>query len=144
MADRVLLGLEPEPAPRQAVQQGRDASASTLSVAEEDSLIARLREGEEEAYEVKYDGYARRQQELIERFQGPVYNLVCRLLDEPDEAPDVVQEVFLKVFRNVLSFRNESSLKTWVYRIAVNESHNQRRWFMRHRRKEVGLELLIF
>src|SRR5262249_27808938 len=56
------------------------------------------------------------------------------------DAPDVVQEVFLKVFRNVGLFRGESSLKTWIYRIAVNEARNQRRWFSRHRRQEVGLE----
>jgi RNA polymerase sigma-70 factor (ECF subfamily) len=52
----------------------------------------------------------------------------------------VVQEVFLKVFRNVASFRGESSIKTWIYRIAVNEARNQRRWFSRHRRQEVNLE----
>lgn len=129
MADRILLGFEPESAASPAAHESRDVRSSTLSVAEEDRLIAGLREGREDAYE-----------ELIERFQTPVYNLICRLLDDPDEASDAVQEVFLKVFRNVLSFRNESSLKTWIYRIAVNEAHNQRRWFTRHRRKEVGLE----
>lgn len=92
-------------------------------------LIEGLRTGSEEAYEA-----------LITRFQQPVYNLVYRLLDDPADANDVVQEVFLKVFRNVSSFRGNSSLKTWIYRIAVNEAHNQRRWFSRHRRKQVGLE----
>jgi RNA polymerase sigma-70 factor (ECF subfamily) len=51
-----------------------------------------------------------------------------------------VQEVFLKVFRNVGSFRGQSSLKTWIYRITVNEAHNARRWFFRHRRGEVELD----
>lgn len=92
-------------------------------------LLEGLRSGSEEAYEA-----------LITRFQQPVYNLVYRLLDDPADANDVVQEVFLKVFRNVSSFRGNSSLKTWIYRIAVNEAHNQRRWFSRHRRKQVGLE----
>jgi RNA polymerase sigma-70 factor (ECF subfamily) len=92
-------------------------------------LVARLQSGDDAAYE-----------KLIARFQQPVYNLVSRLLNQPDEACDVVQEVFLKVFRNVGSFRAESSLKTWVYRIAVNEAYNHRRWFVRHRRSEVGLE----
>jgi RNA polymerase sigma-70 factor (ECF subfamily) len=63
------------------------------------------------------------------------------MLDEPADAADVVQEVFLKVFRNIGTFRAESSLKTWIYRIALNEARNQRRWFGRHRAKEVGLEL---
>jgi RNA polymerase sigma-70 factor, ECF subfamily len=96
---------------------------------EEFELVEGLRSGDEWAYEA-----------LIRRFQHPVYNLVFRLLSDPSEANDVVQEVFLKVFRNVNSFRSQSSLKTWVFRIAVNEVHNQRRWFFRHRKQEVGLE----
>lgn len=93
-----------------------------------DQLLAGLQAGAEEAYEA-----------LILRFQQPVYNLVSRLLNDPSEASDVVQEVFLKVFRAIGSFRRQSSLKTWIYRIAVNEANNHRRWFTRHRRKEVGL-----
>ena len=97
---------------------------------EEDStLIAGLRAGDESAYEI-----------LIQRFEQPVYNLVSRLVDNPSDAADVAQEVFLKVFRKVDGFRAESSLKTWIYRIAVNEARNQRRWFTRHRGKEIGLE----
>jgi RNA polymerase sigma-70 factor (ECF subfamily) len=88
-----------------------------------------LREGSERAYE-----------ELLIRFQQPVYALALRLLDDPSEACDVVQEVFLKVFRNVSSFRGQSTLKTWIYRITVNEAHNARRWFFRHRRAEVELD----
>lgn len=96
---------------------------------EEALLIERLRQGEEYAYE-----------ELLNRFQQPVYNLVYRLMSDSSDSNDVVQEVFLKVFRNVGSFRAQSSLKTWIYRIAVNEAHNHRRWFSRHRKQEVGLE----
>lgn len=92
-------------------------------------LLEGLREGSEAAYET-----------LIARFQQPVYNLACRLLNDSGDASDVVQEVFLKVFRKVNSFRGESSLKTWIYRITVNEAHNHQRWFSRHRRQEVGLE----
>jgi RNA polymerase sigma-70 factor (ECF subfamily) len=57
---------------------------------------------------------------------------------DPGDAYDVVQEVFLKVFRNIGTFRSQSSLKTWIYRIAVNEVHNYRRWLFRHRRQEVA------
>jgi RNA polymerase sigma-70 factor (ECF subfamily) len=92
-------------------------------------LVGLLQAGDEAAYET-----------LLERFETPVYNLVYRLMDDPSEASDVVQEVFLKVFRKVGSFRGDSSLKTWIYRIAVNEAYNHRRWFGRHRRQEVGLE----
>jgi RNA polymerase sigma-70 factor (ECF subfamily) len=96
---------------------------------EDDSLVDALRSGEDQAYET-----------LIATYQQPVYNLVYRLLDDPSEASDVVQEVFLKVFRNITSFRGNSSLKTWIYRIAYNEAWNHRRWFTRHKRQEVGLE----
>ncbi|HEX4769266.1 MAG TPA: sigma-70 family RNA polymerase sigma factor [Bryobacteraceae bacterium] len=105
-------------------------AAAQGSVSEEDARIVRgLRAGIEEAYE-----------ELIDRFQQPVYGMVYRLLDNPSDAADVVQDVFLKVFRNIHSFREQSSLRTWIYRIAVNEAHNQRRWFSRHCRREVPLE----
>src|SRR5580693_9141234 len=96
---------------------------------EDQALISALQRAEAGAYET-----------LIKRFQSPVYNLAWRLLDNPADAGDVVQEVFLKVFRNVNSFRGDSSLRTWVYRIAVNESHNRRRWLFRHRRGETGIE----
>jgi RNA polymerase sigma-70 factor (ECF subfamily) len=92
-------------------------------------LVDGLRSGEESAYEA-----------LISRFQQPVFSLVYRLMSDPSDTSDVVQEVFLKVFRNIGSFRGNSSLKTWIYRIAVNEAYNHRRWFSRHRRQEVGLE----
>jgi len=85
-------------------------------------------------------GVERAYEELLLRYQHPVYNLVYRLLNDPADTNDVVQEVFLKIFRNIGSFRGQSSLKTWVYRIAVNEAHNHRRWFSRHRKQEIGLE----
>jgi RNA polymerase sigma-70 factor (ECF subfamily) len=99
-----------------------------FSHAEEDALVAALSHGAEDAYEI-----------LIQRYQQPVYSLVCRLMNDPGDAPDIVQEVFLKVFRNIGAFRGNSSLKTWIYRIAVNEAYNHRRWFCRHQRQEVAL-----
>jgi RNA polymerase sigma-70 factor (ECF subfamily) len=92
-------------------------------------LVESLRSGSEQAYE-----------QLLARFQQPVYSVAMRLLDNQSEAYDVVQEVFLKVFRNIENFRGQSSLKTWIYRITVNEAHNARRWFSRHRRQEVELD----
>jgi len=106
---------------------GLHFDASIFSLPEEDGLIAALRAGEESAYET-----------LIRQYQQPVYNLVCRLMNDRVDAADVVQEVFLKVFRSIGSFRGNSSLKTWIYRITVNEAHNHRRWFSRHQRQEVS------
>lgn len=78
--------------------------------------------------------------ELLDCYQGPVFGFVYRLLDHSADAADVTQEVFLKVFRKIDDFRGDCTLKTWVYRIAVNEASNRRRWFKRHRRQETPLE----
>jgi RNA polymerase sigma-70 factor (ECF subfamily) len=105
-------------------------ASSQAGVSEEDARVLRgLRAGIESAYE-----------ELIERYEQPVYNVAYRLLGNESDACDVVQEVFLKIFRGVNAFREQSSLRTWVYRIAVNEAHNHRRWFSRHSRHEVPIE----
>ncbi|MBZ5594402.1 MAG: sigma-70 family RNA polymerase sigma factor [Acidobacteriia bacterium] len=120
-----VLGLNSQGFPRDA--EGCVSPAEQRR--EDEDLVRKLRAGEEAAYET-----------LLQRFQQPVYNLAFRLLNEPGDASDVVQEVFLKVFRNVGHFRHQSSLKTWIYRITVNEAHNQRRWFFRHRSREVGLD----
>jgi RNA polymerase sigma-70 factor (ECF subfamily) len=120
-----VLGLNSDGLPKDAAGNSRPVEQRR----EDDELVRRLRAGEEAAYEA-----------LLARFQQPVYNLAFRLASNPGDASDVVQEVFLKVFRNVGHFRRQSSLKTWIYRITVNEAHNQRRWFFRHRSREVGLE----
>ncbi len=104
-------------------------TVESVADSEDLALVRELRAGSEQAYET-----------LLLRFQQPVYNLSLRLLNDPSDASDVVQEVFLKVFRNVGHFRGQSSLKTWIFRIAINEAHNQRRWFFRHRHREVGME----
>ncbi len=104
-------------------------AGAQAGVSEEDARILRgLRAGIEEAYE-----------ELIDRYEQQVYGMVYRLLGNQSDACDVVQEVFLKIFRGVKSFREQSSLRTWIYRIAVNEAHNHRRWFVRHCRHEVSM-----
>jgi len=103
--------------------------ASAPGIGDDHWLVERLRGNEPAAYE-----------ELIQRFQSPVYNLVARLINDPAEAADITQEVFLKVFRKVDGFRAECSLKTWIYRIAVHEAYNQRRWFRRHKQQETCLE----
>ena len=78
---------------------------------------------------------------LFSRYQAPVYNLVYQLLRDPSDASDTVQQVFLKVFRGLRDFKGDCSLKTWIYRIAVNEASNQRRWWRRHRARELSLDV---
>ncbi len=85
----------------------------------EDALIvAELKAGNE-------DAYAR----LIAQYHQTIYSLIYRILDDPCDAPDTTQEVFIKIFRGMSKFNCESSLKTWIYRIAIHEASNRRRWF---------------
>ena len=113
------------------------AGASTLGnfagalgiPAEEAALVAELKSGSEDAYAW-----------LISHFQQPVYSLVYRIVSDPADAADTTQEVFLKVFRGMKQFNGGSSLKTWVYRIAVHEASNRKRWWFRHKAKESSME----
>jgi RNA polymerase sigma-70 factor (ECF subfamily) len=79
--------------------------------------------------------------ELFERYNSMVFGLVFHILGDREEALDVSQEVFLTIFRKMDSFRGESSLKTWIYCIAVNRAANRFRWWNRLRRRgTVSLE----
>jgi RNA polymerase sigma-70 factor, ECF subfamily len=78
---------------------------------------------------------------LVRLHEGMVFNLAARLLGDPEEARDVAQEVFLQVYRMLGRFEGRSSLKTWIYRIAVNQCHNRRRfWHRRRRDREEALD----
>jgi RNA polymerase sigma-70 factor, ECF subfamily len=89
----------------------------------EHALIEECRQGDPRAF-------AR----LVQVHERLVYGLAARLLGDSEEARDVSQEVFLQVFRTLDQFQGRSSLKTWIYRIAVNQCHNRRRWWQRRRR----------
>jgi RNA polymerase sigma-70 factor (ECF subfamily) len=69
-----------------------------------------------------------------------VYGLVYRMVSDPADAADTTQEVFLKVFRGMKNFHGESSLKTWIYRIALHEAANRKRWWFRHKAQETSME----
>ena len=70
-----------------------------------------------------------------------VVQLAMNLLGDRDEAMDLSQEVFLRVFRTIHRFRGQSSLRTWIYRIAVNQARNRHRfWRRRHRADQVPLD----
>ena len=104
--------------------------ASAIGVrSEESAIVAELKAGSEAAYAW-----------LIGEFQQPVYGLVYRIVNDPADAADTTQDVFLKVFRGMKHFHGESSLKTWIYRIALHEAANRRRWWFRHKAKETSIE----
>jgi RNA polymerase sigma-70 factor, ECF subfamily len=95
--------------------------ASALAVrSQEASLVAELKAGSEDAYAW-----------LVSQYHQPVYSLVYRIVNDPADASDTTQEVFLKVFRGMKQFNGQSSLKTWIYRIALHEASNRRRWWFR-------------
>ena len=102
--------------------------ASAIGVPES-AVIAELKAGSETAYAW-----------LVGEFHQPVYSVVYRILTDPSDAADTTQEVFLKVFRGMKYFHGESSLKTWIYRIAIHEASNRRRWWFRHKSKETSME----
>jgi len=70
-----------------------------------------------------------------------VIQLAMNLLGDREEALDLSQEVFLRVFRTIHRFRGQSTLRTWIYRIAVNQARNRHRfWRRRHRADQVSLD----
>ena len=104
--------------------------ASALGVrAEEAPMVAELKAGSEEAFAW-----------LVARYHQPIYSLVYRIVNDPADAADTTQEVFLKVFRGIQHFHGDASLKTWMYSIAIREASNQRRWWFRHKARETSIE----
>jgi len=104
--------------------------ASAIGIrAEEQDLVAELKTGSEQAFAM-----------LIAQYSHPIYSLIARNLRDPADAADVTQEVFVKVFRNISGFHGEASLRTWIYRIALHEASNQRRWWSRHKRQELTID----
>lgn len=77
---------------------------------------------------------------LVTHYHAPVYNLILGMLGDTSDAADGTQEVFLRAFRGIRKFRHGSSLKTWLYRIAIREALNQKRWFKRHLQKNVSID----
>src|SRR6195952_2067895 len=96
---------------------------------EDNALVAELKAGSEDAFA-----------QLIAQYHQPLYSLIVRSIQDQADAADITQEVFIKVFRSIRGFHGESSLRTWLYRIALHEASNQRRWWSRHRRQEVTID----
>jgi RNA polymerase sigma-70 factor (ECF subfamily) len=104
--------------------------ASALSWGRDEAeLVVELQAGSETAFDW-----------LVTHYHAPVYNLILGMLGDVADAADGTQEVFLKAFRGIRGFRSGSSLKTWLYRIAVREALNHRRWFKRHLQKNVSID----
>src|ERR1700693_5986721 len=104
--------------------------ASAIGITTEDaSLVADLKAGAEQAFAM-----------LIAQYHQPLYSLIARSINDPADAADLTQEVFIKVFRSIRGFHGDASLRTWLYRIALREASNQRRWWSRHKKQEIGID----
>ncbi len=86
-------------------------------------FIERLKRGEAAAFE-----------ELVAERSGEIYGLLFRLTENGEEARDLTQETFLRAFQNIDRFRGEADIRTWIYRIAINQARNRSRWWRRRRR----------
>src|SRR6266568_3533768 len=91
--------------------------------AEESLFVLRLKANEDAAYD-----------ELVRTYSASIFHVAYRMLGDSAEASDVVQEIFLKVFRNIAGFKGEAALKTWIFRIAFSEVLNRLRWWKRRHR----------
>jgi RNA polymerase sigma-70 factor (ECF subfamily) len=96
---------------------------------EEAGIVSELKAGSEEAFAW-----------LIAKYHQPIYSLIARTIPDPADAADLTQDVFIKIYRGIGGFHGDSSLRTWIYRIALREASNQRRWWGRHKRQEVAIE----
>jgi len=96
---------------------------------EEAAIVTELKAGSEEAFAW-----------LIATYHQPLYSLVARTIPDTADAADLTQEIFIKIYRGIRGFHGDASLRTWIYRIALHEALNQRRWWRRHKRQEVTIE----
>jgi RNA polymerase sigma-70 factor, ECF subfamily len=90
----------------------------------EDQFIEKLKQGDAAAFE-----------KLVNERSGEIYGLLYRLTENGEEARDLTQETFLRAFQSINHFRGESDLRTWIYRIAINQARNRWRWWRRRRRE---------
>ena len=96
----------------------------------EQQFIERLKRSDPAAFET-----------LVKERSGEIYGLLYRLTENTEEARDLTQETFLRAFQSIGQFRGDSDLRTWIYRIAINQARNRWRWWRRrHRDSTVSID----
>ena len=105
------------------LEQVATATSAEPRVANETQFIERLKKGDANAFEA-----------LVAERSGEIYGLLYRLTENTEEARDLTQETFLRAFQNIEHFRGDADLRTWIYRIAINQARNRWRWWRRRRR----------
>jgi len=109
------------------LEQVASAAPVESRSAVETQFIERLKRGEAAAFEL-----------LVAERSGEIYGLLYRLTENAEEARDLTQETFLRAFQSIGRFRGEADLRTWIYRIAINQARNRWRWWRRRRREATG------
>ncbi len=99
----------------------------------ESELLEKLKANDADAFD-----------QFVDSYSGDVFSLLYRLTENADDAAELTQETFLNAFRSIGRFRGDSGLKTWLFRIAVNESRNRFRWWKRRKRERtISLDATI-
>lgn len=106
------------------LEQVATATPAALRRTAEAQFIERLKQGEAAAFNT-----------LVQERSGEIYGLLYRLTENTEEARDLTQETFLKAFQSIGQFRGDADLRTWIYRIAINQARNRWRWWRRRRRE---------
>ena len=105
------------------LEQVAPATVAEARAQIEAQFVERLKHGDGAAFET-----------LVNERSGEIYGLLYRLTESSEEARDLTQETFLRAFQSIGHFRGESDLRTWIYRIAINQARNRWRWWRRRRR----------
>ncbi len=105
------------------IEQVATATAVETRQNSEALFIERLKQGEAAAFDT-----------LVSERSGEIYGLLYRMTENTEEARDLTQETFLRAFQSIGSFRGDADLRTWIYRIAINQARNRWRWWRRRRR----------
>ena len=106
------------------LEQVAPATVADVRPQAETQFIERLKRGDAAAFET-----------LVNERSGEIFGLLYRLTENVEEARDLTQETFLRAFQSIAHFRGESDLRTWIYRIAINQARNRWRWWRRRRRE---------
>lgn len=103
-----------------------DSTTSARSSRIEEEFIEKLRSGDAEAFGT-----------LVTRYTSDIYALLLRITEDVKEAEDLTQETFLRALKSIKKFRGDADLKTWLFRIAINQSKNRLRWWKRRKREKM-------
>ncbi len=100
-----------------------------VRTSDESLFIDKLKAGDASAFDT-----------LVDRYSGDIFALLFRITENAEDSSDLTQDTFLRALRAIKSFRGDSELKTWLFRIAINESRNRFRWWKR-RKRDVTISL---